>query len=64
VLYQSLTCVRTLSKQPIPQGDEAQVETEQIVKLSTAARAERERLERLRITRGPKEKVVTLEVSC
>ncbi|KAG8779266.1 hypothetical protein FRC12_024495 [Ceratobasidium sp. 428] len=39
------------SSRPVPQADVVQVETEQIVKLSTAARAERERLERLRLAR-------------
>ncbi|KAG8701821.1 hypothetical protein FRC08_003881 [Ceratobasidium sp. 394] len=48
---------------PVPQADAAQVETEQIVKLSTAARTERERLERLRSARqGEVEKVVVSRV--
>ncbi|CAE6356955.1 unnamed protein product [Rhizoctonia solani] len=51
------------SKQPVPQGDQGKVETEQIVQLSTTARAERERLEKLRQVRGPKETVKVVEAS-
>ncbi|CAE6487930.1 unnamed protein product [Rhizoctonia solani] len=49
-------------KQPVPQGDEVKAGTEQIVQLSAAARAERERLEKLRLARGPKETVKVVEV--
>ncbi|CAE6400221.1 unnamed protein product [Rhizoctonia solani] len=51
------------SKQPVPQGDQGKVETEQIVQLSATARAERERLEKLRQVRGPKETVKVVEAS-
>ncbi|KAF8684203.1 hypothetical protein RHS04_01637 [Rhizoctonia solani] len=52
----------TESQQPVPQGDEGKVETDQIVQMSAAARAERERLEQLRKARGPKDKVAVVEV--
>ncbi|CAE6430995.1 unnamed protein product [Rhizoctonia solani] len=61
---QAATLARDLeaeSKQPVPQGDEVKVETEQIVQLSATARAERERLEKLRQVRGPKETVKVVE---
>ncbi|CAE6440029.1 unnamed protein product [Rhizoctonia solani] len=54
--------LETESQQPVPQGDEGKAETEQIVHMSAAARAERERLEQLRKARGPKEKVTVVEV--
>ncbi|CAE7122908.1 unnamed protein product [Rhizoctonia solani] len=51
------------SKQPVPQGGETKAETEQIVQISATARAERERLEKLRQVRGPKENVKVVEAS-
>ncbi|CEL58695.1 GA28568 gene product from transcript GA28568-RA [Rhizoctonia solani AG-1 IB] len=54
--------LETESQQSVPQGDEGKAETEQIVHLSTAARAERGRLEQLRKARGPKEKITVVQV--
>ncbi|CAE6438638.1 unnamed protein product [Rhizoctonia solani] len=62
---QAATLARDLkveSQQAIPQGDETKPETDQIVQLSVTARAERERLEKLRQARGPKEQIRVVEV--